>query len=130
MGMAEIRWHMVAFLLVLCMELNLCEDKILVTQARTEYLKKHASYEVVDYESNVFKGWTEEEAKTLLLDPQSYPTAEALPLFTETKKKPEEALDWRKRKPDCIAQVHSQGGCSSSWAYTTAHMLGERVYLN
>eukprot|EP00831_Metopus_contortus_P014492 TRINITY_DN15996_c0_g1_i3.p3 TRINITY_DN15996_c0_g1~~TRINITY_DN15996_c0_g1_i3.p3 ORF type:complete len:116 (-),score=28.32 TRINITY_DN15996_c0_g1_i3:106-453(-) len=41
---------------------SLCTE-LLVTREYTDYLKKHAPYEVVDYEDNIFKGWTVEDAR-------------------------------------------------------------------
>ena len=113
------------------MGLMVCCQELLVTQAQTEYLKQHATYEVVDYEENVFKGWTVEEAKSLLTDPR-FPSEgqKPLPLYNEFKGGLETVVDWRQKNPQCIAAVHSQGGCTSSWAFTVAHMLGERVSLS
>lgn len=42
------------------------DDAPLITKAFTEYLKKVVDWEVVDYEENIFRGWTFGEARAWL----------------------------------------------------------------
>jgi len=102
-------------------------DELLITQAKVDYLKKHAKYEVVDYEDNIFKGWTVEEAKEMLSG--QYPEDKKLdiPIYEGFNGALPVDLDWRVARPECISPVKSQTGCNSHWAFTVAHMISERV---
>ncbi|MDR3715200.1 MAG: hypothetical protein P4L51_20495 [Puia sp.] len=51
--------------LVACLAAAVLCDEMLVTQEYTDYLKKHSSWEVADYENNVFRGWAVSEAASM-----------------------------------------------------------------
>lgn len=101
-----------------------CE--LLVTREYTEYLKKTVSWEVVDYEDNVFRGWTTEDAKNFLgAVPQM--SGMNLPYFEPTTPAPA-ALSWV--GASCIHDVRNQGNCGSCWAFGLAGMLADRCCLS
>lgn len=107
-------------------------DQMLVSQEFTDYLKKHKKYEVVEYEDNIFKGWTIEEAKSMLANPNELQFKEKnqfeIPLYTEYKGVLPDHIDWREIRKECINPVSEQTGCRSShWAFTLVDMLNERV---
>lgn len=100
-------------------------DEMLVTREYTDYLKKHVSWEVVDYEDNVFRGWTVEEAKSLLI--QDIPDYdESLPLVVAETGLPSE-LNWG---GGCIHEVRDQSGCGAGWALATVGMLSDRCCIH
>ena len=118
---------MMKFLIFSLLVIFSASKNLLVTKSNTEYLKKSAKYEVVDYEENVFKGWTVEEAKALLNPAKAAPAKDTLPSYTEFNGELTTNIDWRKLRPECIAPVTSQAGCGCSWAFAITHMLSERV---
>jgi len=100
-----------------------CEEMV-VTQAYTDYLKAHASWEVADYEENIFRGWTLDEAKKLLgviVPENDIP----LPIYKSDEEVPESRV-WT---GNCIHEVRDQCGCGSCWAFATASMLSDRCCL-
>jgi len=102
-----------------------CAEEMLVTKEYTDYLKKHVDWEVMDYEDNVFRGWTMEEAKMFLgaVMPEdlSY-----IPSVTVKKNLPA-SLDWS--KANCDHGVRNQANCGSCWAFATTGMLSDRCCL-
>ena len=99
--------------------------ELLITKEYNEYLKSHVSWEVVDYEDSVFRGWTREEGLRLL-GTVPLPTETSLPLFEVTTPSPS-ALNWA--GADCIHAVRDQGGCGSCWAFGLAGMISDRCCL-
>jgi C1A family cysteine protease len=97
---------------------------MLVTPEYTEYLKKHVSWEVVDYEDNVFRGWTVDEAKMLLGD-------EDKPLLVQGEAPQDgplpSTIDWK--GANCIHDIHNQGNCGSCWAFATSSVVSDLCCL-
>ncbi len=96
----------------------------LVTSEYTDYLRKHVSWEVVDYEDNLFKGWTVDEFKSILGDadgeyiPESVP-AETVPLPS--------SVSWMGAA--CTHAIHNQGHCGSCWAFATTSVVSDRCCM-
>lgn len=112
-----------------------CND-LLITQDKIDFLKKHVTkYEIASYEENIFKGWSIEEAKEILtipdykMDRMSLYSNMHIEEFDGYSEKVPSDLDWRQAKPACILEPKFQNQCSSSWAFTAAHMLSERVFF-
>jgi len=115
---------MKSLIFILLISTILCEE-MLITKAYTDYLKRHVDWEVVEYEDNIFKGWTMAEAKNFLGTVQ--PISDIpLPIF-ESDIVPPASLLW---KGDCIHQVRNQGNCGSCWTFGTAGMLSDRCCLH
>ena len=96
-----------------------------VTQEYTDYLKRHVDWEVVDYEENIFRGWTIDEVKTLLT--QELPQYdEFLPSVKADTALPSK-LVWG---GSCIHGVRDQGNCGAGWAFTTADTLADRCCIH
>jgi C1A family cysteine protease len=113
------------FLIVLLAVAGVFCEEMLVTKEYTDYLKRHVDWEVVDYEENIFRGWTVDEVKALLM--QEVPEFdEALPVV-ETKTAVPSSLVWG---ASCIHEVRNQASCGSCWAFATAGMLSDRCCLH
>lgn len=103
----------------------LCHE-MLVTKEYTDYLKRHVEWEVADYEENVFRGWTMEEAKAMLGLKES--TEFGYLETVEPKANLPSSINWA--GADCSHEVRNQGNCGSCWAFATAGMLTDRCCMN
>jgi len=96
-----------------------------VTREQTEYLKKHVDWGVVDYEDNIFRGWTMDEFKETLLT--EIPVLdEDLPYFEADKALPS-VNSWDEK---CIPEPGTKKNCGSSWAFAVVGMLSTRCCLS
>ena len=111
-------------ILLLILATVTCEE-LIITKDYTEYLKRHVSWEVVDYEDNIFRGWTIDEARKLL-GAKIPDDNEPLPIYESDKPLPSSWI-WG---ADCIHEVRNQGSCGSCWTFGTAGMLSDRCCLN
>jgi len=112
------------FLVLLLLSSIICEE-LAVTKEYTEYLKKTVSWEVTEYEDNVFKGWTMSEFRALLglkPDTMSY----SVPIQPELPNLPS-ALSW---KTTCDHGPKNQANCGSCWSFGTVGMLASRCCLH
>lgn len=112
---------MVAIFLACLLSCVMCME-FLVTKEYTDYLKKHVSWEVVDYEDNIFRGWTVEEAN-LFLGSTIQNDESSLPYFTTDKAIPSQIF-WD--GDSCTSPVRNQGNCGAGWAFAVAGMLSDR----
>ena len=118
-----------SLLCILVLSVVVSGQELLITRAFTDYLKRHATWEVVDYEANVFKGWTDDEMKSTLglLKSEPVPLQSDLDLATTSELPP--SIDWR-TQADCVHVIRSQGGCGSCWAFAVAGMISDRCCLS
>jgi len=102
-----------------------CKEMV-VTQEYTDYLKRHVDWEVVDYEENIFRGWTVDEVKSLLI--QDVPQFDELLPNVEADTALPSKLVW---DANCTHEVRDHGGnCVSSWATAAADMLADRCCIH
>ena len=115
---------MKVFILALIVLGAICQEMV-VTKEYTDYLKRHVEWEVVEYEENIFRGWTMEEAKALLGLKEGSDVE-----FLETIEPKEHlptSINWE--GAECIHEVRNQGNCGSCWAFATAGMLADRCCM-
>ena len=99
-----------------------CQE-MLVTQEMTDYLKRTVDWEVVDYEDNVFRGWTAEEFDSIL----GYTPGEEFYPEYEIEGSVPSSIDWT--GANCDHGPKNQGACGSCWAFAATGMVSDRCCL-
>ncbi len=101
-----------------------CCQEMLVTKEYVDYLKRHVTWEVEEYENNVFRGWTVEDAQSLLgLLPSEIDTS--IPMVEEETLPA--SLSWA--GSSCDHSPKNQGACGGCWAFASAGMLSDRCCI-
>lgn len=115
-------------LLILCLAVVALTQEFVVTKEYVDYLKRHVTWEVAEYEDNIFRGWTIEEVSTLLgrIDGESEPV-------NQIEVDPDEVLpssiNWMELSANCIHSIRNQGHCGSCWAFSASSVVSDRCCL-
>jgi len=115
---------MKSFLILLLCVAALASD-LVVTKEYVEYLKKTVDWEVMDYEDNIFKGWTIQDVQQMLgLNDQT----DGLDNVPEVEYEPlPSSINWAGAA--CDHGVRNQGACGSCWAFAISGMLADRCCI-
>lgn len=101
-----------------------CQE-LLITEEMTEHLRNTVDWEVEDYETNIFRGWTVEEFDQLLGYIES--DESDIEPIEETSALPSE-INWA--GGSCDHGVKNQGNCGSCWAFAIVGMLSFRCCIS
>jgi cathepsin B len=113
--------------LLLSLLLSVSLGEYAVTQEYIDYLKKHVTWEVADYEDSLFRGWTIDEIKEILNQQEELPETEGQDVVV-TNDLPTE-IDWTVLKADCTHPIGNQGSCGSCWAFSAAGVVSDRCCM-
>lgn len=118
---------MKSFLFICLIAFALSDDR-LITKEFTEMLKESVTWEVVDYEDNIFKDWTIDEARDFFGARIEKPKIQQVRFINNQLP---ENFDPRKEKfSKCIHPILNQGHCGSCWAFGSSEVLSDRFCIN
>ncbi len=104
--------------------LSVCCRELVITKKYTDYLKRHVSWSVLDYNSNPFRGWTTDEVRSMLLQPQPTDVTEVTQSSIPHGSLPK--IDWS----HSACQFAPRFWASCGWPYSTVSMVSERCCLS
>ena len=103
-------------------------SELVVTQSYLDYLKKHVSWQVANYEESIFRGWTIDELKAIL-NQKHFEDEEVHPEVPVDISKLPRNLDWREKNANCVHEIRYQDNCGSCWAFSAAGVVSDRCCL-
>lgn len=110
------------FVFIYCLN----DNDLVVTRDYVDYLKRHVDWEVMDYEDNIFRGWTIGEARSILGLIDMDTELEGAPQIEIIENLPT-SLSWKAGK--CDQAVKNQQSCGACYAFAAANMLASRCCL-
>jgi len=110
---------------------NRNDNDLLITKELTEYYRDVLKLDLVDYEDNIFKGWTIAEVKALLnpmpISDVNDLLPESIPTKVDKSSLPS-SIDWT--SSSCDHGVRDQGKCASCYTFSTSGMISDRCCLS
>lgn len=113
----------------LCLYIDFIYAELAISKEMTNYLKENVKWEVLDYEENVFKGWTNEEIESLY-EGNIFDDSGILPLQNYGDSDIPQEFDARKYWTKCKFKIRDQGKCQSCWAEATTEVLTDRLCIH
>jgi cathepsin B len=101
----------------------------LITSDYIEDLKSKVSYQVFDYESHPFKGYSEAQLKSMLglkRHPEFVPKKMEYGIVDATLPT---TFDSRTQWPTCVHAIRDQAQCGSCWAFAASEVLSDRFCI-
>ncbi len=104
-------------------------SEMLVTQEYTDYLRRHVTWEVADYESNVFRGWSLDEASAILSQTPVADEMQGTPVEVSEDETFPASVNWMERNANCVHDVRNEGNCGASWSFSSVGVISDRCCL-
>jgi cathepsin B len=117
---------MKAILFALLVAACLCD---VITREFIDDVQSEVSWEVTPYEENLFRGWTDDEVKSLLGARDIKLDSSAMFASNKKAEPVPEHYDAREKHGKCIHPVRNQANCGSCWAFGATSALSDRYCI-
>ena len=116
------------FILLVCIIGLILAKRPGFTKDFVEKLKKVASWEVEEFENNIFKGWSDAELRAILSVKMTLPdrSKELEPQMIDNLP---DNFDPHDKWPACIHPIRDQGQCGSCWAFGLVESISDRFCI-
>ena len=118
------------FIFVISLIFCLKDSDYIISKKKTIELKNSASFKVVDYHENFFRGWTVSEFKNTLNTWNNMIDFKENVFKYDSNIKYPDSYDFRNAFPQCVLPVRNQGQCGASWAISLLSALSNRYCMN
>lgn len=120
--------------LILCLlipEMIISNSEFAVSKGFIENLKKLTTWEVSEFDQNIFKHWTIEEVSKILnkVSPKKDNTKKIEVASDSYKGSYPPQFDARDKWPNCIHPAMDQGNCSASWAFSVSGFISDNYCI-
>jgi len=118
-----------SILLLLGLVVCFAQYEPLISKEFEEKLRSEVTWEVENYENNVFKGWTVSDFLDLVNTNEQAPISIADDSGPSPDFAPPESFDGRHKWPKCIHPIRIQGHCGSCWAFGCSGAVSDRFCI-